>query len=202
MSPAVVALMDHPGSIDPASAEYISRIQSGDIAAFEALFRTYYSRLLVFAVSYGQLSSEAAEDVVCEVMGWLWRHRENWEPRTSIEAYLYGAVRNKIQNMARDVRRDLQRRNKYTAWEDSPGSGERLPEADSVVERNEVREMVRVCVNDLPDVHRLIVLLRWDKQWSWQEIAEVVGVSSAAAQMQHQRALKTLRERLPKYFKP
>ncbi len=200
MSLAIAGLIEPHPPLDISTTEYISRVQRGDVDAFDALFRAYYPRLLEFAQAYGQTPAEYAEDIVCEVFGWLWRYRETWQPKTSIEAYLYGAVRNKIQNFTRDVRRDLRRQQKYTAWDESPGSGTYASVPDAIIEENELQAVVRRYVNELPDTHRLIVLLRWEKQWSWQEIAEAVGVSSAAAQMQHLRALKTLRERLPKYF--
>ena len=200
MSLAIVGLTEFLPPLDISTTEYINRVQRGDVDAFDTLFRAYYASLLVFAQAYGQLPVEHAEDIVCEVFGWLWRYRETWQPKTSIEAYLYGAVRNKIQNFTRDSRRDLQRQKKYTAWDESPGTGTGTPIPDAIVEENELQAMIRRYVDELPDTHRLIVLLRWDKQWSWQEIAEALGISSAAAQMQHLRALKTLRERLPGHF--
>ncbi len=178
----------------------IAGIRRGDPEAFDTFFRAYYGQLFAFAMSYGARSEDVAEDIVCEVFTWVWRNRETWEPRASVDSYLYGAVRNKIQNLRRDTLRDFNRRHRMAGMNEIPGSSQEPLSIDLQIEKVEISSIVRNCVSQLPDTHRLIVLLRWERQWSWTQIAEAIGVTAAAAQMQHQRALKSLRNKLPDHL--
>jgi len=60
-----------------------------------------------------------------------------------------------------------------------------------------VHTALRDTLATLPERARLIVLLRWEQQLDYDEIAHIVGSTSAAVQMQMSRAFKILRERLP-----
>jgi DNA-directed RNA polymerase specialized sigma subunit len=48
----------------------------------------------------------------------------------------------------------------------------------------------------LPERRRLILSLRWKHGLAWDEIAAVLGVTSAAVQMEHSRILASLRAEL------
>jgi RNA polymerase sigma factor (sigma-70 family) len=80
---------------DPSVRDYqwSERIKCGDAAAFEALFRAYYDELCTFAWRYVQCL-DAVEDLVQDVFINVWCRRENWILRSTVKAYLYGAVRN------------------------------------------------------------------------------------------------------------
>jgi RNA polymerase sigma factor (sigma-70 family) len=71
---------------------------------------------------------------------------------------------------------------------------------DVRVEHEEVLTLVWRAIDTLPERARLVMMLRWQEHWEWPQIAEALGVSVPAAQMQHARALKVLREQLPKYL--
>jgi hypothetical protein len=84
-----------PSSSPPASPEsaLLERIRSGDEAAFEHLFRSYYQPLCDFAMSYVR-SRETAEELVQTVFLRLWEKRESLRPATGVAAYLFAACRN------------------------------------------------------------------------------------------------------------
>src|SRR5687767_13623958 len=96
-SPPQLRLLDHeaPASVNltVTDAAIIAKVRAGNESAFEQLFRAHYEQLYHFASIYLN-DPAAAEDIVIGVFGWLWMNRASWAPRTSAEAYLYGAVRN------------------------------------------------------------------------------------------------------------
>src|SRR5687768_1995992 len=80
--------------------ELVSRIRSGDVAAFEQLYRQHAPGLLAFA--HTQLRSrEVAEEIVQELFLAVWKHRHTWMLTRSLKAYLFGALRNRITSYRR-----------------------------------------------------------------------------------------------------
>ena len=113
-----LALIRHPDPppSDPATRdrielEWIERIRAGDARAFEALFRAYVDSLCSFAYSYTD-SQSAAQEIVQDLFCRLWERRDTLDVPRNVNAYLYGAVRNRAINYLRTryVERALQRR--------------------------------------------------------------------------------------------
>src|SRR5258708_8006053 len=76
---------------------WVERIQTGDVHAFEALYRRYWERLYAFAFRYLR-SKEDSEEIVQEVFFRIWRGREHWVPAGAVRNYLYLAVRNSARD--------------------------------------------------------------------------------------------------------
>lgn len=53
----------------------LSAIQKGDRSAFDVLFQKYYSVLCTYCYRFVRL--EDAEEIVQDVMLWLWENRED-----------------------------------------------------------------------------------------------------------------------------
>ena len=72
----------------------VKTIKNIGIKEFEQLFKEYYTKLCYFALKYTE-DNEAAEEVVQDVFYRLWEKRKTIAIKTSVNAYLYIAVRNK-----------------------------------------------------------------------------------------------------------
>ena len=69
------------------------RIKEGDVAAFEKIFRLYYTALCMYA--FGIIGrKDISEEVVQDVFYNVWKDREKIQILGSIKNYLYGAVKN------------------------------------------------------------------------------------------------------------
>ena len=73
--------------------ELYSLFRKGDRKAFDTLFLKYYSILCAFGKYY--IPIEDAEEVVLDIMTWLWENREFQIIETSLRSYLFMAVRNR-----------------------------------------------------------------------------------------------------------
>ena len=72
----------------------VGAIRSGDVAAFERLYRAHYHPLLGYLV--GIVSSAAiAEEIYQDLFLTIWCKRRTWYPRGSVKSYLYKAARNR-----------------------------------------------------------------------------------------------------------
>ena len=68
----------------------LSAIQKGDRSAFDVLFQKYYSVLCTYCYRFVRL--EDAEEIVQDVMLWLWENRERPIVEYSLKQYLFKAV--------------------------------------------------------------------------------------------------------------
>jgi RNA polymerase sigma factor (sigma-70 family) len=161
-------------------------------AAFEALYRKYYAKMVSFGASYLR-DNEAARELTGDVFLAIWERRREWHVQTSVATYLYQSLRHRAQNHIRNRSTESRNLGHALQIEAVPGLGRISPRADVVVEEQERVRQLWAAVDQLSDVRRAVVRLRWNDQLSFDEIASILGTSSAAVQMQLSRALKQLR---------
>lgn len=175
-------------------APLVSRIRIGDSDAFGVVFNRYYEQLVRFAAVYLH-ALEPARETVSDVFLNIWRKRESWAPE-NVQAYLYGAVRNRVQSVIRDRRT----REHYmtAAAHESEAVGMGRPEVplDMRAESEDIMHRVWQAIARLGEGPRLVLMLRWHDHLGIDEIAQVLGTSVAAVHTQHSRALKLLRAEL------
>lgn len=79
-----------------------SKIQQGDAASFEWLYKKYHPRMYVFC--YGLLhDSDKAKDIVQECFIAFWEHRTHIDAPEAISAYLFRIMKNLC---VKQIRRD------------------------------------------------------------------------------------------------
>jgi RNA polymerase sigma-70 factor, ECF subfamily len=184
---------------DPAERLLVDRIRAGDAMAFEEVFRAHHRALHDFATRYVDSGIEA-EDIVHDVFVTIWARRQEWRVQGSVRAYLFGAVRNRaISHLRREV---LERR-----WRGAPdrgpvGEAARYGENEGVrnLEREERARLVRQVLTELPERCRQALVLRWQRQLSYAEIAEVMEISVKTVEIYLTRGAKALRERYHEVF--
>ena len=171
--------------------ELFLRVRQGDEAAFEQLFKRFYSPLATYALGFVQ-SRDAAEDVVQEVFLKLWEIRQRLPDADSASAYLYRAVRNRALNQLRRLRLSAKWRR-----ETLPET-EAAPAADRSAEEAELAELIRRAVSDLPPRTREVFLLSREQFLTYPEIAATLSISVKTVETLMGRALKVLRQKLRK----
>jgi RNA polymerase sigma-70 factor (ECF subfamily) len=171
-----------------------ARIRSGDVRAFEQLFRAHYEPLCRFAYRY-LLDTGLAEDLVQDLFAHLWADRGRLELRGSARAYLFAAVRNRALNV-----RKRQLVEREWARDEALPDVRRLhrppPSSDHEMEGRERDDQLRSAIESLPERCRMAMRLRWQEQMSHAEIATVMGISLKGVENQLARGLDALRQRL------
>ena len=175
-------------------ADLLSRLRAGDVHAYETVFRTYHAALRAFA--FGHLHNRAdADETVQELFLDLWRKREQIRVTSSLRAYLYAAVRNRVLNRSARIRLEQRWLEEATAEDiDVPDASE---PADEVVHAAEIRARVETAIAALPPGCRRVLELRWNEQLSYAEIADALGISAKGVENQLARARKVLRAAIP-----
>ena len=180
---------------DTAERDWVVRIRLGDENAFESLFEAYYPPLCDFVQSYLH-SAESAEEVVQTVFLRIWEQRATWEPATGVRPYLFAACRNQALGILKHERVVVRTAARATREDLSLGMGRSAPAPDAELHAAELANALRAAVHGLPERRRMVVVLRWQHQMSYAEIASVLGISVKTVEVQMGRALASLRKQL------
>jgi RNA polymerase sigma-70 factor (ECF subfamily) len=188
------------------SAIPIEALRAGDPAAVGALFEAYADR--IYRLALGVLRDPAAaEDIVQETFLTALTHLDRFEGRSSIGTWLYRVAYNASIDR-------LRRRSDDPLPPDEPeedpeaGSAFPLPKAivdwASAPERwqadRELAAEIERAIADLPQIQRVVFLLRDVEGLSTEETAEALGLSEGATKVRLHRARLAMRERLSAYF--
>ena len=170
----------------------LSAMQHGDLKAYGVLFRRYYPILCAYATKFVELKD--AEEIVQDVMLWLWENRETQTFETSLSQYLFKTVYHRAINQI--VRHQSQLRADTLFYENMQ---EMLQDTD-FYQLEELQKKIREAVDALPPTYReAFVMHRFDNK-SYKEIAEVLQVSQKTVDYRIQQALKQLRITLKDYL--
>jgi RNA polymerase sigma-70 factor, ECF subfamily len=163
-------------------------------AQFELLFNTWYSKLCSYANGFLK-DIDASEEIVQEVMLKIWINREKLEITSSIQGYLFRAVRNGSLNLLKHVNI----REEYKTFKEREDSTlQRSHEEEMMVSELEVK--IRKAIDSLPvERRRVFIMSRYDGM-TYREIAENLGISVKTVENQMSKALKFLREELAEYL--
>lgn len=174
---------------EPDDATLMERVHRGDHSAFEIIVTRYWSLLVPYAA---RLLSDAAaaKDVVQEALIRVWSHRREWRPGPP-RTFLYRLTR----NLALD---ELRRRRVRERWtEDMRGMREQealeAPGPGELVEEKELIAIVERAIAALPERRREVFTLAYRHGFTYEEIAELMGVARQTVANQMSAALAEVR---------
>ena len=149
---------------------YLSRLIDGDKNAFNFIFHQYYQPLCLYAYQF--VTFEDVEEIVQDVLLWLWEHHDTLFFHTSLSAFLYKAVHLKCLTKIEQNSAKRRRENVYAEMI----SENRCTElADYPIEN--LLEMIQMAIGRLPDKYREAFVLHRFHDCTYQEIAEKLNVS-------------------------
>lgn len=187
--------------IDPDN-ELMKRVAKGDDEAFKLLFERH--NRLAWSVIYRQLGNvPAAEDLVQEAFLRVYRAAPQYEPSAKFSTWLYTVVTNLCLNYKRDRARD---RLRLVGSEEEEGGNalEQLaavePDDHGDDETQKRTQAVREAIQSLPENQRMALILSRYEEKSYEEVAEILGVTVAAVKSLTSRARTTLKEKLQRWF--
>ena len=171
------------------------RPAASDEQAFESLFHAHYASLCSFVLSYVR-APDVAEEVVQTVFLRIWERRGTWPPAEEMRAYLFAACRNQAIGILKHDRVVAHTAARVTRERLLIGTGDGPPSPDAELRASEIGVALRAAIQALPERRRMVVVLRWEHQMSYTEIATVLAISPKTAEVQMSRALASLRKQL------
>jgi RNA polymerase sigma-70 factor (ECF subfamily) len=162
--------------------------QSGDVRAFEDLFRNYEKMVFknAFLITGNR---QDAEDVLQDVFTSVWKSRQTFDPaKGKLSTWLHRITVNECFRRRRRDRPVL------------PLEGMELPDRgrgvqESVEDRMEYDRLVNA-LETLDAKHRVVLVLRYFNDLSYEEIAKAVDAPLGTVKSRINNGLKILRKRL------
>lgn len=166
-----------------------SKFKAGDRESFARIYQSYIGELLSYGyrvTSNRQLIKDSIQDVFLD----LWQQRENLSDAASIKFYLFRALRNRIL-------RNL------SVQKDNASTGASLEDllfdlpfeqawVDSEMQQEQVQRL-RHAIDQLPKRQQEVIQLRFNQNFSLEEIAELMQISNQSVRNLLHRSITELR---------
>ncbi len=176
----------------------LARLRQGDEDAYEELVREHAGRLLAVTRRYLRDESDA-RDAVQEAFFSAFKALGTFQGEARISTWLHRIAVNAALMKIRSRQRkpetpieellptfleDGQHAQQVQAWEH---------QADRELERKETRQVVRSCIDKLPEDYRNVLLLRDIEELDTSEAAKMLGITTNAVKIRLHRARQALR---------
>lgn len=174
--------------------ELINKVQVGDEKAFEELVYTYQHK--VYSVAMGMMKNEQdAYDAAQETFIRVFRSIGGLKGDSALFTWIYRITMNVCLDQ---LRKRTKEDNTYSL---SDGEDEiQIPSKDETpeqnLEKNLKKQEVRKAVSNLGEEMQAAIVLRYMKELSYEEIAEVLEVSIGTVKSRIFRARKALKKLL------
>ncbi|XOV93460.1 MAG: RNA polymerase sigma factor [Bacteroidota bacterium] len=154
---------------------------------FEDVYKEHFQSLFVYARKLTN-SSELAKDVVSDVFFNLWKSNPDFSQIKEIKSYLFIAVKNRaIRLLTRDPHDFIS----YDQDQFIKKVDQSNPE--EVLLEKELLQAIELAVSKLPDQCRLIFDMVKNRNLSYQEVGQELGISQSTIKTQMSRALNEIK---------
>ena len=195
------------GSSKKGDHDLVQRVQAGDTAAFRMLFDKYHRR--AFAVAMGVVKNEDdALDAVQEAFVKVHKNIHKFQGSSSFYTWLYRIVMNvSIDHVRRTSRRRSLDFDERALHEESEvaGDGALVPSVTNsnpgkAALRRELGGAIQAALQELPEHHRAVIVLREIEGMSYEEMAEALEVPKGTVMSRLFHARKKMQAALAPYL--
>jgi len=180
-------------------SDLLSRVQHGDQEALGICYEALFPLLWRIAVARTR-DADVAEDAVQDVFVALWNRRDAITPDMDLRTYLATAVINRARDVGKHQRvvAGVEARVKNATL--SVGTmGQPAQQPDHIVEARELRGAYQEALCTLNERERIAVLLRWEEDLTFDQIAQVLGSTKMGARHIFLKAQQKVHDKLLKY---
>ncbi|QDU29327.1 ECF RNA polymerase sigma-E factor [Anatilimnocola aggregata] len=187
-------------------SQLVQQLQAGDGGAFEQLVREHGPRLLAVARRYVDSDADC-QDVLQDALLSAFRSIGLFNGQSQLGTWLHRITVNAALMKLRSQRRRPERsieallpkfiEDGHRLW---PGGPWKDGKTHDPLLARETCELVRNCIDQLPESYRVILLLRDLEERSAEETAELLQLSPANVKTRLHRARLALRELLDPHF--
>lgn len=173
-------------------AQWIAEAQAGDKDAFAKLVEKYQRP--VFSVCYRMLgTATAAEDAAQEAFIRAYLALDRYDPNRSFATWLLSIASNySIDQLRKKKVTILSMDNENYSWLAPPDPG---PSPEKAALEKEKQALVQEILSDLPETDRAAIILQFWHDYSYDEIAESLNLSTSAVKSRLFRARRIMAEK-------
>ena len=173
-------------------SQVVQRFLDGEPRAFGELVDRYDSRLLNFV--YRTVGDrERAQDLVQETFVRVYRHLHRFDQSKKFSTWIYtiagNLAKNELRNRSRNplvlfqtIKKNWDADHRPLEWEDSS------LKPDDLYRKRHLKELVDRAVQQLPEHHRIVFVLRELEGKTYEEIADITGCNLGTVKSRLNRA--------------
>lgn len=186
----------------------LKEMKSGAPGAFERFCALVEKRVFAFGMKVcGHV--EDARDTLQETLLGAFKALPNlnFEDSRALNVWLYTVAKNSCLMMRRKSTHQPEQElslDQLIPGSDEEGSPLEIPDwsnlPDDVLQKEEIREMVRDATLALPTQYRMVLVLRDMEELSTKEVAETLGISEQNVKIRLHRARLFMRQALERHF--
>lgn len=202
------SMLDHAPPVAIATdEELVLRAQNQNVAAFEELVARHEEKVYRLAMRLTHNESDARE-ILQETFLSAWRNLPSFAGRAQFASWLYRIAVNATLMLLRS-----QRRHPHVTVEDAGpqaldhaaqagamGGADWSKRPDEQLQSQELRRHIQAAVDQLPEAHRSVFLLRDVDGLSTEQTADALGVTVPTIKTRLHRARLALRAAIARYF--
>ena len=196
--------LERAAELNADEALFVLRLKANDDAAYDELVRTYNAS--IFHVAYRMLGDAAeASDVVQEIFLKVFRNIGGFKGEAALKTWIFRIAFSEILNRLRWWKRRY-RFATVSIDEDQNGNGsgfhvtDSKPTPEQMLQSKEQEAAIQQALSKLSSDHRSIIVLRDIEGFSYNEIANVLGVSIGTVKSRLARARGDLKNSLMRYL--
>jgi RNA polymerase sigma-70 factor (ECF subfamily) len=196
--------LDRPAEVSAQDAVFVSRLQANEDDAYDELVRAYSS--MIYHVAYRMLGDPAdASDIVQEIFLKVFRNIGGFKGEAALRTWIFRIAFSEILNRLRWWKRRY--RHATVSLDENPTGNPSSPivipagpTPEEVLQFKERETAIQSALRKLSSEHRSIVVLRDIEGFSYNEIAEVLGISVGTVKSRLARARADLKKSLIRYL--
>lgn len=159
----------------------IARVVSGDLRAFEALYKAYHARLSHFL---GRLLRRPVmvEEVVNDTMMVVWNRAESYNGMSKVSTWIFAIAYRRALKALRRADEPMEDLHADRRESHEPGPEQQLS-------RTQAKDRLGLAMEHLSHDHRAVVHLAYFQELGYREIAEIMDcpVDTVKTRMYHAR---------------
>jgi RNA polymerase sigma-70 factor (ECF subfamily) len=196
--------LDRPAELSAQEAAFVSRLQSNEDAAYDELVRAYSGT--IYHVAYRMLGDSAdASDVVQEIFIKVFKNISGFKGEAALKTWIFRIAFSEILNRLRWWKR---RYKHATVSLDQEANGKRPseiivhggPTPEEALQFKEREIAIQHALRKISHEHRSIIVLRDIEGFSYNDIADVLGISIGTVKSRLARARADLKQSLMRYL--
>jgi RNA polymerase sigma-70 factor, ECF subfamily len=196
--------VDRVQGLSAEEALFVARLQANEDAAYDELVRTYSASL--FHVAYRMLGDSAeASDAVQEIFLKVFRNIGGFKGEAALKTWVFKIAFSEILNRLRWWRR--RHRFATMSLDEQPNGASAghsvpspTPSPEQLLQSKEQETAIQQALGRISKDHRSIIVLRDIEGFSYNEIADVLGVSIGTVKSRLARARSDLKKSLMRYL--
>jgi RNA polymerase sigma-70 factor, ECF subfamily len=196
--------LDRPAELSDQDALFVSRLQANEDAAYDELVRVYSTS--IYHVAYRMLGDAAdASDVVQDIFLKIFRNIGGFKGEAALKTWIFKIAFSEILNRLRWWKR--RRRFATLSLDERPNGNptsdrvaDASPTPEEILQSKERENAIQEALWRISREHRSIIVLRDIEGFSYNEIADVLGVSMGTVKSRLARARADLKKSLMRYL--